>query len=705
MFNKSSLAMAIAVGIVFNTSAYSQVDNASTIEEVIILGQLSRYSAIKSDTPILETARSVSIKTLDDLVNIGALELADAYTYSAGVTGETFGFATRGDYLRVRGLDVPQYQDSLQSLFGDYNNTRTEIYTLEQVEILKGPASVLYGQGSPGGIVNTVSKRPNSDAQSEVTASFGNYDYQQFGADLNGQLDQDGKWLYRIVGLYRNTETQVDFVEDNVQLIAPSISYLPNDKTEFSLLLNYQQSEADAGAQFLPIAGTLNPAPNGQYIDSDFNAGDPSFSEYDGKTQSVTLLANHQFNETWSVEATARHTEGDRDYEQAWVAFSFSADRYVNNADGSLYKNGSVPRTFYQSEAESEQTAADIRFRANFETANFEHSVMIGGQYQNVTTDDDNSYAYALGYNFLTGAPDTTFGDQYWINVFAPEYGNIPSQDIIDSFFVDMPENKVKDLGVYINDQITFDNWHLNAGIRLDEVTTDNGINSQDDSATSFSAGLLYAFDNGLSPYISYAESFEPVVGTDSITGKAFDPQEGEQVEAGIKYLLPDNKGYLTIAYFDLEQSNLFEATATGLTQQSGINTVKGWELESKFFFGQLSIEANLSQLQTETQDGFQFESVPERQASTWLSYQLNNDIKTGLGVRYVGESYDGADTIKTPSYTLVDAMIAYPIEDWLLRLNLRNLADKEYQSTCLSRGDCFQGERRTIVGSISYRF
>jgi len=354
----------------------------STLEEIKVVGELLPYSATKSDTPILETARSLSIEDRQSLLDFGAIELADAYTYSAGVTGETFGFSTRGDWVRVRGLDVPQYQDSLQSLFGNYNNTRPEVYTLEQVEILKGPASVLYGQGSPGGIVNTVSKRPKRDGRNEVVASFGNYSYQQLSADVSGQLDESGQWLYRLVGTYRDAGTQVDFVENKARVLAPSISYQPNDDTEIGFLLNYQESDADAGAQFLPISGTLTPAPNGQYIASTFNAGDPSFSEYDGASISATLLANHRFNSVWSTEVTARLTEGDRSYKQAWVSFGFSADRYVRNADGSLYRDGFVPRSFFQSDADSKQSALDIRFKAAFDTGEVEHQLMFGGQYQ-----------------------------------------------------------------------------------------------------------------------------------------------------------------------------------------------------------------------------------------------------------------------------------------------------------------------------------
>ncbi|RBP50654.1 TonB-dependent siderophore receptor [Arenicella xantha] len=690
----------------FSNGAFAQSQDGP-LEEITVIGELSRYSATKSDTPILETARSLSVEDRQSLLDFGAVELADAYTYSAGVAGEAFGFSTRGDWVRVRGLDVPQYQDSLQSLFGNYNNTRPEVYTLEQVEILKGPASVLYGQGSPGGIVNTVSKRPNADASNELVVSFGNFNYQQIAADVNGQLDSQGHWLYRLIGLARESETQVQFVENNARVIAPSISYQPSDDTEVTLLLSYQDSKADAGAQFLPIAGTLIAAPNGEFIASDFNAGDPEFSYYDGTTESVTLLANHQLNDVWSTEFTARRTTGDRDYEQAWIALGFSADRYVRNADGSLYGGGLVPRSFYQAAAESEQNAVDLRFRADFDTGAVNHQLMIGGQYQDVTTNDSSAYAYALGYDFASAGPDAILGDRYWINVFAPQYGDVPSQDILDQYFYDAPASNVKDRGLYINNQMQVGNLHWNIGVRRDDVTnvTVGADVRQKDSSTSIASGLLYAFDSGVSPYLSYAESFQPVVGLDAVTGTPFQAQDGEQIEAGVKVQLPDNIGYITVAYFDIEQSNLLTSTPTGSTQAGGIDSVSGWELEAKFSLGKFEIETNLSQLDTQTQDGYRFTTVPEDQASSWVTYNPGNGFRAGLGARYTGESFDGVDTIETPSYTLIDAMLAYQMEHWVWRVNARNLADEEYQSTCISRGDCFQGERRSVIGSISYQF
>lgn len=705
-------ALAVAISSLFGSAAsYGQdeVENqAETIQEVHVTGEMSRYSALKSDTPIMETARSVSIEDRQDIETKGAINLDDTFTYSAGVIGKTFGFATRGDWLRVRGLNVPLFQDSLQSLFGNYNNTRPEIYTLEQVEILKGPASVLYGKGSPGGIVNIVTKTPRAQAEHELVAELGNFDRRQLAFDSTGKIGNSDQWLYRAVGVYRDTDTQVDFVGDQTTVINPSVTWRPKAGTNITLLLNHTSTESDTGAQFLPIYGTLFPAPNGEFIENSTYMGEPGFNKYDTETTSVTLLADHQINQIWSLELTSRFSDAEADYQQAWPAF-IGGDRYVYNEDGSLYNGGEVPRTFYRNDATSEQAAIDARLRAKFKTGSLYHEVLIGAQHQDVTLDAAGYYAFALGYDSATGGPDDNFGDRFWLNVFEPEYGQVPPQSYLDSLYTDRPESTTQDFGLYINDQISVGNWRITAGLRFDDTETETATDHQKDDAISSSIGALYQFDNGLAPYASYAESFEPVIGDDG-AGNALKPQEGEQLEVGLKYQPTRLPAMFTLAYFDITQSNLNDpsALAGSVQQQRGEATISGVELEGVATLGEFSLELNASSLDTESAEGFRLASVPDVQASTWVTWRPTGHwqgFKAGAGVRHVGESYGGRDQIKTPSYTLGDLMIGYELDSWDFTLNARNVADKQFQSTCLARGDCFPGEARTVVARARFHF
>ncbi len=703
-----------ATGVMVSPAVLGQQDNGpdtaaggsrERIDEIVVEARMRRYSATKSDVPIMETARSVSIEDRREILERGALNLADTYVYSPGVFGETYGFATRGDWVKVRGLDVPEYRDSLQGLFSNYNNTRPDIYTIEQVEILKGPASVLYGRGSPGGIVNVVSKVPQAKRQSELLAEFGNYARQQLAADLTGPIDEGGRWLYRFVGVYRDTGTQVDYVDENAVVLAPSLTWRPSDASQITLLANFQKTDSDTGAQFIPIAGSMLPAPNGEFFDPDVYLGEPDFNRYNTETRSLSLLADHQLNDVFSIEATARITEGEADYRQAWPAF-IGGNGYVSNLDGSLYEGGRIPRTFYLSDATSEQHAIDVRVRAAISTGPFDHEILMGAQYQQVTTDNDTSYNYAMGYDF--SADPANWDDRYWINPFDPAYGSVP--DATELLPVtDAPEAVTTDRGIYVSDQILFDDWRITLGVRADDADTDTGSATQEDTAVSSSVGVLYQFENGLSPYASFAESFDPVAGTDNITGAPLKPREGRQYEAGIKYQFPQSPAWLTLAWFDIRQSNLPNPNSlpSAPSQQEGVARIDGYELAGLLAIGEVTVDASVSALAARDPNGFRLASVPERQASAWLSWRPGGmqGFRAGLGIRYVGDSQDGADTLKTPSYTLADLMVGYATQSWDVAVNLRNIADKQYFATCLARGDCFPGERRTVVGRVSFRF
>ena len=701
----------IALGAVLaaapGAAALAQTAAEAEIEEVFVTAGLSPFGALKTDTPIMALARSISIETQRDLLDKGALNLADAYVYSAGVAGERYGFATRGDWVAVRGLQVPEYRDSLQALFGSYNNTRPDIYTLEQVEILKGPASVLYGQGSPGGIVNVVSKLAGPGVDSELIAEFGNFKRYQLAADVNFALTDE---LYvRLLGVYRDTDTQVDPVFEKAITFAPSLTWTPGERTTLTLLANIQETDSDTGAQFHPVAGTLTPAPNGAKIPFDAYTGEPGFNAYDTQSESLTLLFEQQWGAIWSIESTARWTEGSSDYRQAWVAFT-GGDRYVYHPDGTLYRGGLAPRSFYAADGRSEQRAIDTRARARFSTGPVDHHVMLGLQYQDVETDRNVAYLYALGFDRATRGPDRVFGDRFWINSANPRPTGFPSRATVAAARVDNPAATTSDLGIYLNNHLSIERWRLALGLRRDAVSTDNGRSKQDDQASSFGAGILYESDLGLSPYVSYAESFEPVVGVDNITGAALKPEQGEQLEYGIKYASQNGRLFVTLAAFDIEIGNLSNPNAlpNANSQQEGVSKLDGVELETRLRLGDVSLELNASRIDTRDPNGRRFASVPERQASAWLSWRpqgVLQGLRGGVGVRYTGRSFDGADTLATPSYTLGDLMLGYTLRHWDLTLNVRNAADKTYLTTCLARGDCFVGERRSVVGRVVYRF
>ncbi len=686
--------------------------DASDDEDVIIVtGQLSDFGALKSATPIVETARSVTIETEEQFRDKGALTLDDVLNYVPGVVGDTFGFATRGDFPQVRGFDAAEYRDGQQVLFGFYNNTRSDVYVLEQVEILKGPASVLYGKGTPGGIVNAVSKLAGPDKQSEVVFDVGTFDRYQTATDLNAQVADN--LFVRFVGLYRESDTQINFVQDGAIIAMPSITY-DDGQTRLTAMLEYVDRDSDTAQQFLPLTGTgcvsgdvtITPAAvcvnsSGEKVELDTYLGDPAFNRYDTNSTLVSLLASHSFTDNFSIDGIFRYKDADVDYRQSYIDFlgAVGPPRVDANGDGG--------RTFFRSNAFSKQAAFDLRARWAFNTGPIEHELFGGVAYQNVKTGNE--------VIFLSDPATRSFGA---INIYNPVYGNVPPALFDDANFLDVGDTKTDDYGLYLNNQMSIGDLKLNFGLRYDDSKTESESSIQKDDALSFSVGALYAFDGGISPYVSFAESFEPVIGTDGLTADPLKPREGKQWEVGVKYQPPGTQTYITFAYFDIEESNLPNPSSLinqPDSQQEGVGTVKGFEMQAQTTLGDWYLELNGSILDSETADGVPFASIPEEQASAWVQYQpvagALEGFKAGFGLRYVGDNESngtgavGPVRVVTDGNILGDFLLGYETEGWDVTFNVRNITNEKYFATCLARGDCFVGEERTAVVRVGYRF
>ncbi len=705
LLNVASVALADATTGEDAGALVADADNAPEQSEVrldktVVRAELTNFGATKSSVPIVETARSVSVETSEQFEEKGALNLSQATSYMAGVTAETYGFATRGDAIHARGLSLPRYRDSIQELFGSYNTTRAEVYTLEQVEVLKGPVSVLYGQGTPGGIVNYVSKTPKADAATEIVAELGNNNRKQLAVDSTGKLGSE-QWLYRMVALKRDSDTQVDYVEDNTLVLMPSVSYVPSATSRYTLIAMHQNTDSDTGAQFVPVEGTLKPLKDGTYLDQDVYAGEPGWNKYDTRSNQLTALVEQQLTNNLALEATALWREGSADYNQAWPVFTGAGNsRYLNDVLGTnAFTDTTVARTFYKADNEFQLYALDVRLLADFDTGALRHQILVGAQKQSVTTDNDTARS-ADG-----GASSGNF--DYVLDLKNPKYTGAPDDSMFT--YTDNPEQKIDSIGLYVSDQISYDNWRFTAGLRYDEVDNDTGSRKQSDDALSASAGVLYAFDNGLAPYISYSESFETVVGIDA-NGKQLEPREATQYEAGLKFEPNGFPGLFTLSYFDIEITNLPNPNGVPGTnsQQQGVAKIDGVELEGKASVGDFYIQGALSTLNTEDQNGYQYAAEPDSNASLWVTWKPAGKFRMGGGVRYVGESVSETATVKyvTPDYTLVDMMLGYEATEQLdLALNVRNLGDEEYLTSCLARGDCFPGVRRTVNARVTYNF
>lgn len=706
---KSLFLSAALVGFVA-TSVSAQTSNDDETEEVVVLGQVSEFGATKSEIPIIETPRSLSVIPAEEFLDRGALTLEDTLAYTAGVIGNQFGFATRSDNTTVRGLEAPQYQDNLQAVFGFFNSARTDIYTLEQVEVLKGPASVIYGQASPGGAISTVSKKASAEyLEKEIVLSVGTHDRYVAQTDLGFDLSGNGAWTARVVGVLQDSDTQIDFVEDDTFVIAPSITY-SNDTTTITALFNYTRDSSDSASQFLPLFGTacassdvqvtgstICDSSTGQEVDSNLYVGDPEFNRFETTSKTYSLFVSHQFNDVFSFDGTVRYRENEADYQQTWVSFNTPGASRVN-ADGTAFA-----RSFFDSGAGSEQFAFDARLRADFDTGFVTHKLLVGLNYQEVEQFTNDAFVVAF---------PTTF------NIFNPvnDGSDTPTATEFDNARF-LSENETESTDVYITNQMSVGNLIFNAGIRFSSVESRDAFSEQDDDETPYSLGFLYKSDIGLNPYINYSESFLATVGTDVVNGTPLNPQEGEQLEVGIKYQPPGSSNFLTLAYFDLEQENLVTFLAAGTTQLGNRAEINGIELEARTQIGELTFDLNVTELDADnivplSGETTAFESLPDTTASLWVNWQPEagqlKDFSFGSGVRYTSsnESNSGDFRLVTDGATVFDTSITYKgFENVDLSLNIRNLTDEVYYTTCLTRGDCFIAEERTVTARVGFRF
>lgn len=669
-------------------------------------GPVNGYAAtrsatgIKTDTPLKEIPQSVSVVGAEQIRDQGAQSLQDALRYVPGVVADGYGLDSRTDSPIIRGTEAAEYLDGLRRTFSYYTyNYRIDPYFMERIEVLRGPASVLYGQAPVGGIINSVSKRPQDEQGGEISVEYGTFDFKQVKFDTTGLITSDGKWSYRLTGLARDSDTQVDYVDDDRYAIQPAITYRPTSDTSITLLGHFQKDETGSTQQFLPHVGTIFPNVKGRRIPQDRFVGEPG-DHYDTDVASGSLLVEHRFDSVFKLQHSSRYADIHNDYDSTYAA------AYIDpTAQDEIMRHRWIART------DTQVFNQDTNLEAKFATGPVAHKVLGGIDYSNFQAQRVTGYALNQTpfnvYDPVYGQPEDLLGTPC-----GGTWGAVASVPICKS-----PDQEVVQTGVYIQDQMRLGNWIAVLGARKDWIeNAADGSDTQKDDAVTYRAGLMYEFSNGFTPYVSYGESFVPVVGVGADL-KPFDPQEGRMYEFGFKYQPIGAQWMINSAIYDIAESNriVYDTASSLYGKQLGAVAIKGFEIE---LTGQLTenlkVVGGYSYTQAEYDDGStingnQIESIPEHLASMWGIWEFDQPYlkgwSVGAGVRYIGASWDDRNTIETPDVTLFDAMIAYEEENWRWSINGKNLEDKEYLSTCLGRGDCFVGTARTITTGLTYKF
>ncbi|MBP1853027.1 TonB-dependent siderophore receptor [Rhizobium halophytocola] len=662
----------------------------------------------KTGTPVKEIPQTVNVIGREELDDRGVTDKVDeALRYTPGVMAQPFGRDGDTDWIYIRGFDATQtgvFLDGLNLWSYGFGGFQVDPFFLDRVDVLKGPASVLYGGANPGGIVNEISKRPLDEDRIYTEAGINNYGTAFFNFDVNKVLADDSVSA-RLIGKIEGGDT--DNGDEFRGVVAPQVTWSPDEATKLTLYGYYSYLDQQVGSNgFLPYVGTVVPASFG-YIDpnADFGEPDSDFS-YIRQTM-VGYEFEHEFDDGWKVSQNFRYGHVNRHENSPYPYGYYDPDIDV----GYLEEPGTTPllqRIGFEGLTTVDSFSLDNQLTGKFDTGALVHDVLFGIDYRNYTLDTLQKWPAWPDSATPISPTDPVYG--------APQPTNAVQLD---------QTLKLQQIGLYAQDQIHFGGgWLATLNGRYDFVKTElddrvgaTGYDSTD-GALSGRAGLAYEFANGFTPYVSAGTFFNPVIGITS-GSSALKPEEGYQVEGGFKYEPVALPALFTASVFHIDKQNwsvtgpnsvgqsvtsqIGEVTSTGFEVEAKAEIAEDWKATASFSYTKLEIKEH----QDTSLIGNQPYLVPDIQASLWLDYTVPTGAFEGLsiggGVRYQGESWaDMANTKKVPDVVLADAAIRYKKDDWSASLNVNNLFDKEYVAGCQGTLVCGYGEGRTITFKLT---
>lgn len=645
----------------------------------------------KIDTPVEFIPQSISIVTQAQLEQRQPQTIDQAVAYVPGVVPSPWGMDGRFPQFLIRGFDVGTYgmfRDALSQKAIGFSGFNVEPYTLERVEVLRGPNGVLYGETNPGGIVNAVTKRPVWEPLRQGFLSYGSFDTVQAGFDLGGQLGRAETLAFRLTGFYRDGETQLENSFNDRALIAPALTWEPDDATSITILANFQRDKTSP-AMYLPIAGEDYPAWVG---DLPGWAWDTLLegTHFDADVDSIGYVFDHEVSDTLTLRQNFRAMEQRTDYREFY--FNGMIDDQTMN-----YVDFSVKET-------ARTVALDNQAEIAFSLGPVRNTLLVGLDYYR--SEADSTYGYDDGHSVSIRDPDFDFGGPRP----ATYYDGVQT---------------VEQIGLYFHDQAQVtDRLLASFGLRQSWVRNryDDHLGSddsrQDDAKLVGDIGFVYELPNGVLPYASYSTGFVTNVGAD-FDGNLQEPTEAEQYEIGARYRPQGFDALFSVALYQITKTNVLtiDPEHSGFWVQTGEVRHRGVEVEADVTLAEgLSAVASWSFIDAEitsSNDGDEGNvpaQVPEHSGSIWANYALPGGrlegLSFGAGVRYVGSSYgDTTNTRKSDAYTTVDAALRYGRGAVEGSVNVTNLFDEAYHPICYAGGGCTQGEARTVQAMLSFAF
>ncbi len=666
-------------------------------------------SGTKSATSIVETPQSISVISAADIAGLGLQNLNQALRFVAGVTPETRGASAEVyDQFKLRGFDAPVYLDGLRQ-FGSatgYAVPQVDVSRLDRVEIIKGPASVLYGQSSPGGLVAEVSKLPLDRASyGAVSGTYGSYDLYRVDADIGGRAGDGVLWrIYGSANGADDQQTQGQGKRER-QTVSAAVTAGAGSSTSFTLLGAYSHDPFNGNYGVFPTLGTLIDNPAGK-ISTKFYGGEPG-DFFRREQAALTYIFNHDFGSGWALRSSGRY-------------------QYVKSRMGLVYTSGPAldptaaaptvySRSSYSTREQLNNWTFDNQLTGKVVTGPLTHQLLFGV---------DRQVAHSAGLSAFGGATP--------IDVFNPVYGTMPTpqtpSEVPASFGINSANVRQRQQGVYAQDQIAVGGLRVTLSGRQDWARQARDGKSQKDDKFTWRAGALYLLPFGLAPYASYSTSFEPQ-NAELGDGGLAQPSLGKQVEVGAKYQPAGTPILVTAAWFRIEQTNVVVSYPDFTADQIGKVRSQGIEVEASapLPYGFNAKLAYSRQRVKKVEDvvpaniGLPLATVGRGGISANLEWAPTEGPASGFAiggaVRHVDKTYADfySDRVArySPAYTVFDALLRYDLGKLSPRLanvdlgvNATNLFDKKYLTSCFTNyAWCWYGNRRTVQATIGYRW
>lgn len=668
----------------------------------------SNAATFKSNAPLLETPAGISVVTSKTLEDQKAFSVQDAVRSVAGVQpvpslNGFFGFNVRG----FKTFDT--YRNGMRA---DYSNF--DFANVERIEVLKGPAGMLYGRMDPGGLINIVTKKPLETSHTEITQDFGSFDFKKTTVDSTGPVTSDKSLLYRFVGSYTDADSFRDFMETDRYQINPSVLWKPTDGTEifFDFEVYNDKYRNDYG---IPAVGNRPAA-----VPLSRSFIDPNDPLDHTRNKYTTLGISQRLTDDWTLKSQFMYRDVHLDGLDIIPAPAF--DAAALHADGTLDRN-----LFYQN-VDQEDWTFNLELYGKFYTGAVKHELLTG--YERYKWD----WRYDTRGDYINGDPALA------INIYNPVYGLVPAGISPGDLVFNGASHGTQEWHAgYVSDHMKLDRFHLIAGVRYDDITAGRGFSDVPTDTASIPvpthqqagwsprAGVLYEVSHQVSVYANWAKGF---AGGASTPYGSLPPEESRLYEAGLKFETPDKAFAASLAVYQLTKFNIPTADpADPLNNTLSIGEARSEGVEVDFS-GQITRQISVlgSYAYTDTVvvvdyyglQGNQLDNVPRHAGSLWLNYDFdgvkNSGWTTGGGITALSDRFgDAENTFVLPGYARVDVMAAY---EWdvakthmAFQLNVKNIFDTEYyESTepfynAHPRLGIYPGAPREFIGTVKASF